>query len=155
MQYTKASQTKGKIFKCSICNIWVDHTTKHCGECNRCVKGFDHHCMFMNNCIGAHNYKYFIALIYTYASQTIMTIIIAISGYKLHSSMEESGNKTWVLVLWKWSTISLTTVESIALFATLALIVWNIFIRQLGISTYQFLTERETLSKNKEKLSKG
>ena len=45
--------------------------------------------------------------------------------------------------------------EGIAFVATLALIVWNIFIRQLGISTYQFITEKETLSKNKEKLGKG
>ena len=57
--------------------------------------------------------------------------------------------------LWKWSTIFLIIVEGITFVATLALIIWNIFMRQLGISTYQFLTEKETLSKNKEKLGKG
>ena len=66
----------------------MDHTTKHCGECNRCVKQFDHHCLFLNNCIGANNYKYFIALIYTYAAQTLMTILVAVAGYKLSTQFE-------------------------------------------------------------------
>ena len=68
MHHSQDAKAKVRIYKCTICNQWVDHTTKHCGECNRCVKKFDHHCLFLNNCIGARNYKPFLALLNAYAA---------------------------------------------------------------------------------------
>ena len=37
---------------CSICNAFVNESTKHCGICNQCTAHFDHHCAWLNNCVG-------------------------------------------------------------------------------------------------------
>lgn len=61
-------------FQCVLCNGYVAAKTKHCGQCQKCVCGFDHHCDWLNNCIGAKNYGYFIGLVVSEFTLSILSI---------------------------------------------------------------------------------
>ncbi|XP_031557615.1 probable palmitoyltransferase ZDHHC4 [Actinia tenebrosa] len=62
--------------KCHTCGTDKPSRSKHCSICNMCVSRFDHHCSWVNNCIGKHNYKYFLAFIFTTCLLSIYTTVI-------------------------------------------------------------------------------
>ena len=119
------------------------------------MKQFDHHCLWLNNCIGANNYKTFIVLVYSYFGHAVMTIVITVAGLQMLSIFEEAGAKTSVLILWKTVTIVLMVVEILKIIGVAMLIVWHIVIWHLGISTYQFIVEKQKMDSNKRELKKG
>ena len=68
---------------------------------------------------------------------------------------EEVGVASSVLFLWKTATIILMAVEVVKAIGLVMLMIWHFFIWHLGISTYQFLVEKEKLDEMKDKLKKG
>ena len=52
-------------------------------------------------------------------------------------------------------TILLMAVETVKVIGLSMLIVWHIYIWNLGVSTYQYLVEQEEMDIAKEKLKKG
>ena len=67
---------------CTICDVYIYQSTKHCMPCNKCVELYDHHCAWLNNCIGKHNYKPFFKLIISF------TIYLASYLYLLARTFE-------------------------------------------------------------------
>eukprot|EP00241_Pyramimonas_parkeae_P001971 CAMPEP_0114229418 /NCGR_PEP_ID=MMETSP0058-20121206/2894_1 /TAXON_ID=36894 /ORGANISM="Pyramimonas parkeae, CCMP726" /LENGTH=479 /DNA_ID=CAMNT_0001340487 /DNA_START=438 /DNA_END=1877 /DNA_ORIENTATION=+ len=57
------SQVVGEVFYCVLCEVSVDHRSKHCRTCDKCVQSFDHHCKWLNNCVGERNYASFFSLL--------------------------------------------------------------------------------------------
>ena len=68
---------------------------------------------------------------------------------------EEAGGKSSVLFVWKTVTILLMAVETVKVIGLSMLLVWHIYIWNLGVSTYQYLVEQEEMDIAKEKLKKG
>ena len=87
---------------CTLCDKYVDDSTKHCGSCNRCVYGFDHHCDWLNNCVGKLNYKAFRSLIAWFSVYLILDIgiILALFLSGLMSKHEKSKPMAkWEVIL--------------------------------------------------------
>jgi DHHC palmitoyltransferase len=73
--HKKASQTGECLpLYCTVCEKFVEESTKHCGTCNRCVFGFDHHCEWLNNCIGKTNYATFRNLLACFLSLLLLSL---------------------------------------------------------------------------------
>ena len=66
-------------FQWRICKTFAYEETKHWSKWNRWVTGFDHHWLWLNNCIAKINYRYFIALIYTYTFYNLWYLAITLS----------------------------------------------------------------------------
>lgn len=79
---------------CCKCIRCKPERTHHCSQCNKCVLKMDHHCPWIGNCIGLLNYKYFLlALIYTFASSTIVLITFWDSIIMMLMSSRKSLNQ--------------------------------------------------------------
>ena len=128
---------------CTICNSTVGNLSKHCGVCNKCIEQFDHHCKWLNNCIGSKNYTYFIALLWTLATNLIVHIIFAcvlFADYNNHFS-DYSGRVQNPRVYIAFTAISF--VESLGVLgATGYLIVFHSYIKCKGLSTFDFILMR-------------
>ena len=48
---------------CNLCQSEVGYKTKHCKTCDKCISDFDHHCKWLNNCVGDRNYWAFFACV--------------------------------------------------------------------------------------------
>ena len=110
--------------------------------CNKCVKGFDHHCLWLNNCIGARNYLRFIALCCVYLAQSLFTLGIAISVHHMDSEVGEKIHDTKSAL-----SITFLAIESLKSLAVGLLLLWHVKLARLGVTTYQYLVEREQLEK--------
>jgi len=61
---------------CRLCSTHVNRSSKHCRYCEKCVDGFDHHCKWLNNCIGKKNYRYFLILLSSTFSFTLLELAL-------------------------------------------------------------------------------
>ena len=68
-------------YYCQICNSYVGSKSKHCGNCNKCVSEFDHHCEWLNNCVGQANHYYFMCLVYSYFTHTVLILTQILISY--------------------------------------------------------------------------
>ena len=82
---------------CSICNAYVQESTKHCGPCNRCCENFDHHCKWLNNCIGTENYSIFRRLINAYLIFTLSSLLLFVHA-KVTGVYDDT--KTVEILMW-------------------------------------------------------
>ena len=137
----------------------MDPSTKHCGQCNKCVKGFDHHCLWLNNCIGIRNYSKFIALVIVYLCHAIFSLNLAISVHYLEqldykSKPVETRSQYKRLHTFKQTlSIFFIALEGLKCLASLFLLLWHAYLARIGITTYQYLVEKEELQKIKVQLS--
>jgi len=63
--------------------------SKHCDLCNFCIDKLDHHCVWIDQCVGAKNYRYFLAFIF---STTILCGYAGWLGYKILYDYASSKN---------------------------------------------------------------
>lgn len=77
-EYSKELNTSRFEFICTICETYIQETSKHCRECNRCVEVFDHHCHWLNNCIGIANYRSFLWLVTLYLALSLFLLGISL-----------------------------------------------------------------------------
>ena len=84
-----------------------------------------------------------------------MTILTTMGGFQLIRTFKEGDTEKFVIISWQISTIILMAIELLKIICLVMLIVWHIFIQRLGISTYQFLVEKEQLDICKGKLKRG
>ena len=120
-----------KIACCTLCNKFVNPTSKHCGQCNRCVLGFDHHCKWLNNCIGKRNYKYFISLLIIILIERIFLVLITIPAFL---SFISYSNVKGIVIL------TLLNFESgYVIFFCLNLIVFHIFLKFKNFTTFEYV----------------
>ena len=74
---TEVIMVGGKALElyCSVCDSYVQDSTKHCATCNRCCADFDHHCKWLNNCIGGSNYIGFRKLTFAFLIFCFLNIL--------------------------------------------------------------------------------
>ena len=82
---------------CSICEVYVNNLTKHCGKCNRCAADFDHHCFWLNNCVGGNNYWLFYRLIWLYVAYSLTFLFIGI--YALIERFFVTKKLLWLAII--------------------------------------------------------
>ncbi|CAG9318236.1 unnamed protein product [Blepharisma stoltei] len=136
---------------CTVCDGYVERTTKHCFPCNKCTEKFDHHCKWLNNCIGSKNYRYFIILILTCAIHfTIETIfnLILIAFYISDGSnfKEKCDEKLHV----RYEVILVLLIMCIAQSFVVCLsfyylIGFHIYLAKEGLTTYDFIMRKREI----------
>ena len=133
---------------CSICQCPVNSSSKHCIRCGRCTIGFDHHCKWVNNCIGEKNYISFILLIsmvevfylYMFSNCTYVLTGLFYNNRSGVSDFSKLGPGFFYadigLIITSTFLCGLITVFNGYL------IMFHIFIKIRGITTYQFIIQR-------------
>lgn len=131
-----ARKTKGESGKsfCRICDLAVSLRAKHCGQCNRCTEGFDHHCKWLNNCIGDKNYRLFIVLVVVLSLDKVFILFFVVNSLIDSYSNEEFGLFAGLILL--------ATETCCVLGFCLNLLIFHIYLKCVGITTYQYLLRR-------------
>jgi palmitoyltransferase len=84
--------TEGRVY-CNLCRDDVQKKSKHCRICNKCVEVFDHHCHWLNTCVGSRNYRYFLGILASTCTLTILQLAccayLIIDYYAINSSATE------------------------------------------------------------------
>lgn len=119
---------------CGICGWTVNLKAKHCGQCNRCTEGFDHHCKWLNNCIGEKNYKLFVVLVVLLNLDKVFLLFFVINSLVRSYSNEQFGLFTGQFLL--------GTETFCVLGFCLNLLIFHIYLKCSGITTYQYLLRR-------------
>ena len=68
---------------CRFCLMVKPDRSHHCSVCNKCVLKMDHHCPYVNNCIGRNNYKYFMNMLLSGTSSSILITFTMWEGLSL------------------------------------------------------------------------
>ena len=96
---------------------------------------FDHHCIWLNNCIGVKNYRKFLLLCSSYLVHSLYTLGLAISEHYMEGSRDfRIGLSVVFMVMEALKSLSLTI-----------LLLWHAYLARLGLTTFQYLVEREQL----------
>lgn len=135
---------------CSICESSVNLTSKHCVQCGRCTIGFDHHCKWVNNCIGEKNYLKFIILLVI--TELFYLFVLCNCGFFLKQVV--NTEKVKLLGVWTFGKeliyAEIVIVMIAATFSVIVcifngyLIIFHIFIKVKGMTTFQFIMKKNT-----------
>ncbi|XP_074603010.1 palmitoyltransferase ZDHHC11-like [Brevipalpus obovatus] len=158
---------------CYICEVSVGPKSKHCSVCNKCVSEFDHHCKWLNNCVGNRNYRLFITCVITaIIGSTIVLVTTSLfvhayfgreswlynpnaSDYHTNSSepipvlpyrldkLPPTLRTVWISVL-----LFTLTLSAVILLLLIHLLCFHIFLKCIGLSTYEFIVRRRRNDQN-------
>jgi ankyrin repeat protein len=92
---TDGHQSTNPRLLCHSCHIVRPTRSKHCRVLNRCILLFDHHCPFVGTTIGLHNYKYFLAFVYSF---TLTDIMFTVSGFLYWKHRSPVNNEIWTIL---------------------------------------------------------
>ncbi|TYZ62710.1 hypothetical protein PybrP1_008552 [[Pythium] brassicae (nom. inval.)] len=127
--------------KCAQCGVRVTRDSRHCRACGKCVAGYDHHCVYLNTCIGARNYPLFVGLLS--CTVLLLATYAVVSGYaiaRLRAGSSKRGGAPTVRVV---ALCALSLPPLLQLVCTLVLGAFHLYFWARGISTYEFLHERQ------------
>ena len=105
--------------------------------------GYDHHCKWINNCVGTKNYNWFILLLFSvevYNLKLLTTLCLMFYAYDSDSLNFGSVKRELVLGFW----IALGLMSVIALYFNTFLLVFHMYLRLKGLTTFDF-NNRKTL----------
>lgn len=123
---------------CTVCQMRISKSTKHCSACNRCCDRFDHHCEWLNTCIGKINYRYFIVtttfLVLWATTRVAICIVVMVKRLP-----------------WFWIMASL---DIVIVLAALRLLKFHFFIWRKGITTFTWI-KFQNIAKSKKNEVKG
>lgn len=136
-------------YYCSICNTHVFEKSKHCGACNKCIQNFDHHCKWLNTCIGSKNYWSFFTLICISNAYSIIHIAIGCVSFG-HSIQSAQIIKIPKFVFLSTSICS----HLLFFFSLLYLMIFHIYIKCKGTSTYEFMKWKQPKWQSRVKIRK-
>lgn len=142
----QAAIEKGKPFDerqyslvCTSCQTNVSAKSKHCSKCKRCIANFDHHCKWLNNCIGGSNYKLFVGLLW--AVEWTEGVVIAFALVALLESLSEAEESLPIVV----GIAVLLATATVLFLVLLQLILFHIWLRLQGLTTYDYIRSRRTV----------
>jgi palmitoyltransferase len=134
--------------QCPICRTHVLEKTKHCVECGRCTQDFDHHCKWLNNCIGVHNYRVFAGLIT--ALQLMLSNLTAAGVLTAVQALTDGAARDNIrrvfggeeLLGYYIASLMVTGLAGVLGVLNAHLLVFHIYLKAKGISTYEFILAR-------------
>ena len=125
---------------CSFCIIHTAKSTKHCHHCKKCVAAFDHHCKWVNNCIGGRNYGAFLVAICCLELQ--VSGFACLGGVVIGDLLGNGDTGDHI----EGSIILLLLLTALAVFLfNGVLILFHIYLRCSGKTTYAFLKHRKAV----------
>jgi palmitoyltransferase ZDHHC9/14/18 len=130
---------------CTTCHIYRPPRGFHCDTCGCCIERFDHHCPWLSTCIGRKNYRSFILFLGVLGGLFMATIAVTIvamatrlvdkqnQGYPGWSGVNQMlrDQGYWALIV--------CILASVAAFFVLALLVYHLYLRYKGRTTYEHM----------------
>ena len=156
---------------CNLCQSEVGYKTKHCKTCDKCVSDFDHHCKWLNNCVGDRNYWAFFVCVSVGFFGVVLNFIGCVSLFilffasrrdlKWWDGMFPCSNDTNTSVCIRLFQVEvpdpvfpvLMAVECILCIIGLCLLgqlfFFHVYLRIIGMSTFDYLTRKEDVKHKK------
>jgi len=147
-------------FYCSTDHTYVSASSKHCRRCNRCTEEFDHHCKWINNDIGKANYKAFFVMISSVmvflTVYLVFAIIVTVNYANDHLLISNNvflygdnrkGILAGLIIMWIFMGLSCAF-----LVLDVNLVLFHIFLRYKGLTTFQYITAVEERKEFKKEL---
>ncbi|CAI2374379.1 unnamed protein product [Moneuplotes crassus] len=141
-----------QALNCNYCQTQVTERFKHCRDCNKCIKDFDHHCWWLNTCIGSSNYKYFILYLVAYCIMNIAAIVpsFIVVCAKSKSNAEQFGSSHLAIRICAISACIISLILSLLTLSFCGgLLMFHLYLRIKGITTYEFIILRRRSRINK------
>ena len=95
------------------------------------------------------NYRKFFSLVCTYLAHGIFSLNLAISVFYMDGGPDYDGDRSDLAYASAVLAILSILIEFLKIILSSALLVWHIYLSKIGITTYQYLVEREELEKVK------
>ncbi|KAG1669502.1 hypothetical protein FOA52_015669 [Chlamydomonas sp. UWO 241] len=143
---------EGELF-CSMCEVNVAATAKHCRACNRCVEGFDHHCKWLNNCVGQTNYRAFFMLVAS--TVALLTLQFAWGLWLIVISFTQKGamqlkvasvyGVTFSYVGWQVALFLLIALLAVSICMLGELFVFHMVLISKDMTTFDYITAQRTM----------
>uniref|UniRef100_A0A7R9VX56 S-acyltransferase n=1 Tax=Chlamydomonas euryale TaxID=1486919 RepID=A0A7R9VX56_9CHLO len=149
----------GELF-CSMCEVNVSSSAKHCRACNRCVEGFDHHCKWLNNCIGHSNYRSFFLLVS--ATVTLLTLQLAWGIWLVTVSFTQKAlyqlralsvyGSSFSYVGWQVGLFLLIVLLAATICMLGELLVFHMVLISKDLTTFEYITAQREIQMNTQQL---
>ena len=134
---------------CYYCRATVAKSARHCAVCDKCVVGFDHHCRWLNTCIGAKNYRYFVAFVTIVFSAVTFQGVVSLFVF-ISCLVDSAFYKERLRIAYGTACIPAYLVFlgisifflGVAVCASGDLLLFHIYLRFEGISTYEYVKRK-------------
>ena len=159
---------------CNLCQSEVGYKTKHCKTCDKCISEFDHHCKWLNNCVGDRNYWAFFVCVSSGFMGIVLNLLGCVGLFILFFASRHSlcwwdcsfpcSNQTNASVCIRLFQVPvpdpvfpvLMAVECVLCLIAIGLLghlySFHIYLRIVGISTFDYINRKDQLKH--EKLAK-